>query len=280
MTDTAIDNHDTSDDGGQAAGPGHNQPTKFADLSPAEMRSLKLKAGNLVRDLGDLALKRASLNADMSAIRGALNEMGFNKKAIKHAEAMENMRRAENTAPLDGYFASLRILSAAINVPIDADGQFGLLFDEPAGEPEPGLTETRAGDATHFPAAPRPARTKRRKKDDPDAPVMDGSAGPGSGRDVPRAAPTAAGAPAKMVAARVGDVDLQYPLVPDTIAAPRGVKEIDFVDAVSRGRVAFRRGVERRAPDEFAGELGDVWERAWDYEQALQGEGPANAAQA
>lgn len=263
-------------EGTDAPPPGHNQPRQFADYTAEEMRSLKLKAGNLVRDLGNIAERRASLNDEASAIRSQLKEMGFNKNAISQAERLESMRRAENTKPMDGYFTSLRILSAAINVPIDKDGQFGLLFDEPAGEPAPAMTETRLSETTHIPPAPAAGRKKpRQRPKDGDAPIMDASAGPGSGHFMPPALD-----PAKVFGRpkKPGTINgLSIPLIPDTIAQPRGVKDIDFSEAVIAGRNAYRAGEQRKCPDIFAGDLGGVWEQAWDYEQALSGKGAANA---
>lgn len=230
------------------AGPGHNSSNKLANLSPEDFERTKVKAGNIIRSLADDAEERGGINQRMSAKRAELADMGFNKKAIKHAEALELARRADNMNALSGFFPSARILSAAIGVPMDKDGQFGFNLDEVPPPPPTAMTKTTHNATEHIPNAPG------RAKKEP-APKMKG----------PPLGPN--------------DVDLQEPLTPDTIKCPPGVTVMDFTESIIRGRVAFRRGVERTAcPDELAGALGDLWEKGWDYEEALQGGGPGNAA--
>jgi hypothetical protein len=244
------------------AGPGHNKPPKLEAMTPEQLRSNKIAAKRIFDDLVSLHARRGNINQEMSSLRGALEEMGFNKAAIKNVEKQALLKKAENTAPLDGYHVSMRILSAAIGMPIEPSGQMGMFWDEVEPDPEPIITESRAGETTHIPPSPKPP--KKRTTPSPIEPEIDIATvfGPKLRDGVEH---------------NKSDIALQVPLVPDTIPTPAGMIPLDFNEAFIKGRTAWRRGFVMAAPAEWSPDKCGVWDAGWRYEATLNGEGGGDA---
>lgn len=235
----------------------HNAPKALNQMSAAEIRGLRDDVGRTIARIVDRDERIKQLQeASRGEIKG-LEARGLNKKAIKEGIRLEKINRTGNAdTTLDGYDETLQIVRAALGIPIEADGQLGMILETSTSAEPSGLREI---------AVSLPANPLRDGPGEFDARI-------GTGAVVLGGAKFPVDDKGNIVGR--GHVVISPPAQP-TIKPPvkepepETIERADYQEHFVAGQRAYLNGESfDQCPLELVGRAGDAWEEGWKAAQA------------